>query len=395
MSNQIPSNKDDSRLKIGPVLELVKNNGDLEKSTKYLMPILIVGVLAAWTLGLYADAAPSVLLWVMACLVAGGAVGFLFGIPKSASHGSSTNEKKDKGVVSSEDAKGGRPNTNLEEVSDWLTKIIVGLGLVHLKDINAYVLKIGHTVAASLTPSRVPSPNEVSVALALVIGFVVLGFLFGYLYTRLFLQGAFQRSDIDTFASYRSASQDVLDEAGKANEPALGVPVVPTADDLKSAQTLFQVAPTDQPQITLAPLRKLAAEYEQVRRDGDYGPERTKKMAEIAQKMKSFGLVAAQYLPQLTQSPSPGERLAAIVALQMRFDPAYINWLAERLVVEPSFPGYQAASAFLARLPTVGRAEAQAIKEAVADAVARRKAANIGPEKTLDALCEKILAFHD
>lgn len=365
------------------------NHGDLEKSTRHLIWVLLVGTLAAWWLGICAGTATKVMLWVMTFLVAGGLVGFLFGIPKSSAV-TAGGEKNDNGDVSHGSDRGGRPNTNLEEVSDWLTKIIVGLSLVHLKDISAYVFKISQIVAASLTTESVPAQSDVSVAMALVIGFLVLGFLFGYLYTRLFLQGAFQRSDTDMYAS---RSRQAIADTILLADPPLGQPVVTTQHERQSAEQIVEVAPIDQPLVALAPLRSLAAEYEQIRRDGDYGKDRTKKMAEIARKMKAFALVAAQYLPQLTESNSPGERLAAIVALQMQFDPKYINWLAERLVEEPAFPAYQAASAFLARLPTVGMGEAQAIKDAVKSAVSRRYEKGYKPETTLDELCNKIVTY--
>ena len=367
-------------------------DGDLNKSINVLMPVLAIGVLAAIWLGWSANAVAGVLLWVVACLATGATLGFLFGIPKSAVPVVSAPHSGSEGNVH-ENTSGGRPNTNLEEVSDWLTKIIVGLSLVHLKDINAYVAKISQTIAASLGNQPVPTPGHVSVAMAMVIGFLVLGFLFGYLYTRLFLQGAFQRSDSNMHAAFKTLSMRVLSSTGETNETHLGEPVVPTEEDRKSAQHVLQVAPADDPEVALAPLRSLAAEYEQLRRDTPYGNLRTRKMAEIAKKMTSFGLLATRYLPVLTQSPSPGERLAAIIALQMRFDPTYIDWLAERLVVEPAFPGYQAASAFLARLPVVGREEAEKIQSAVRGAVQRRIERGIAAEKSLDELCERILSF--
>ncbi|MFJ2682240.1 hypothetical protein ACIOYV_00705 [Pseudomonas sp. NPDC087342] len=364
--------------------------GDLDKSVKVLMPVLLLGLLAALVLGLSANAMAAVILWVVACLVAGATVGFLFGIPKSAAPSAALPDKAGPGSASPRNEAGGRPNTNLEEVSDWLTKIIVGLGLVHLKDINAYILKISHTAAASLNAT--PTPRDVSVAMALVIGFVVLGFLFGYLYTRLFLQGAFQRSDYDMTKRSREALELELENTPPATMSVKGEDSMPTEEDRLSAERVRQIVPADQPEEALAPLRSLAAEFEQLRREMPYGNERTRKMADIAKKMKSLGLVATKFLPQLTQSHSPGERLAAIMALQMQFDPAYINWLAERLVVEPAFPGYQAAIAFLARLPTVGRVEAEEIKSAVKKAVQQRLDNGVEPETSLDQLCERILA---
>lgn len=218
-------------------------DGDLNKSIYVLMPVLGVAVLAALWLGWCTNAVAGVMLWVVACLAAGATVGFLFGIPKSASPAAVPADKNGKSAVPDESVRGGRPNTNLEEVSDWLTKIIVGLSLVHLKDINAYVSKISETIAASLSTQPVPAPAHVSVAMAIVIGFIVLGFLFGYLYTRLFLQGAFQRSDSNMYSAYRTASQQELARESSSVEPPLGEPVVPTKEDVKSAQRVLQVAP--------------------------------------------------------------------------------------------------------------------------------------------------------
>ena len=56
-----------------------------------------------------------------AAAVVGGVVGFLFGIPlTSKQRAAAANDSQYE------------PNTNLEQVSDWLTKIIVGVGLVQL-----------------------------------------------------------------------------------------------------------------------------------------------------------------------------------------------------------------------------------------------------------------------
>ena len=84
------------------------------------------------------------LLWCVACLAVGGTVGFLFGIPRataqpatpSAARTQDAGKAESKLRSSDRDTEGGRPNTNLEEVSDWLTKILVGLTLVNLSTIE-------------------------------------------------------------------------------------------------------------------------------------------------------------------------------------------------------------------------------------------------------------------
>src|SRR5262245_54181990 len=104
--------------------------GDLRKVNVTLLPLLVVGVLASLCVGWQANATCKVLLWTISALAVGGTVGFLFGIPRA---GSST-EKRDPDVRPADAGNAqdqlakrpltlSRPNTNLEEVSDWLTKI--------------------------------------------------------------------------------------------------------------------------------------------------------------------------------------------------------------------------------------------------------------------------------
>ena len=172
---------------------------DINKVNTALLPLLGLGLAAATWVGWRACAVGPVLLWCVACLAVGATGGFLFGIPRSGSQSyrdnvdtddAKTGEKADP-ARSNTRADGGRPNTNLEEVSDWLTKIIVGLTLVHLKTIEERVMSISRNAAATLDVK--PTDTDVSIATALIVGFAVIGFLCGYLYTRLFLQGAMMR----------------------------------------------------------------------------------------------------------------------------------------------------------------------------------------------------------
>jgi tetratricopeptide (TPR) repeat protein len=86
-------------------------------------------------------------------------------------------------------------NTNLEQISDWLTKIIVGVGLINLKNFPSY-LKATATYFGSLSScgqGYVAIPESVS--LATLLYFFVCGFFFAYLLTRLALPAAFSRAD--------------------------------------------------------------------------------------------------------------------------------------------------------------------------------------------------------
>ena len=82
----------------------------------------------------------------------------------------------------------------MEQISDWLTKLLVGAGLVELKSLPHYLHTAAHYVAGSLGKPA-GEPDASSFAAALIIYFFVEGFLGGYLATRMFFQNAFQRSD--------------------------------------------------------------------------------------------------------------------------------------------------------------------------------------------------------
>jgi len=139
-----------------------------------------------------------------ACLVAGGLVGFLFGIPRvlqsdapaapalaPASSGDGTPASTGGGP-----ANGYRlaVNTNLEQISDWLTKIIVGVGLIELKSLPGKLNELATQLAIGLGSAPAPYAGQL-LALGLLIYFPVLGFIGGYLLTRLFLAGVFRRAD--------------------------------------------------------------------------------------------------------------------------------------------------------------------------------------------------------
>jgi hypothetical protein len=83
----------------------------------------------------------------------------------------------------------GSINTNLEEISDWLTKIIVGVSLVELQKVQTMLQGSAGFIAQSLG-----GPSQTSFAYGLMIYFSVSGFLGSYLLTRLYLQIAFRNA---------------------------------------------------------------------------------------------------------------------------------------------------------------------------------------------------------
>jgi hypothetical protein len=112
--------------------------------------------------------------------LAGGLVGLLFGIPRSALGSAGTTPT-------------GRyqANSNLVEVSDWLTKIIVGVGLVQIGRLEPALSRL----AANLKSPLGAQPSSAAFGMALVIANVLLGFLFFYLWSRSLLQRDLELSD--------------------------------------------------------------------------------------------------------------------------------------------------------------------------------------------------------
>jgi CheY-like chemotaxis protein len=136
------------------------------------------------------------ILWALAVMACGALIGFLFGIPRvlqtadPVSAIPETGEKQPTPNIN-------RPiyrmqvNTNLEQISDWLTKIIVGFGLIELRNVPEHLNKVTLFIANGLG-----SPPQAQVlAIALVLYFFVVGFLGGYLMTRIYLAQAFSRAD--------------------------------------------------------------------------------------------------------------------------------------------------------------------------------------------------------
>jgi len=126
-------------------------------------------------------------LWALACTGAGSLIGIVFGVPRSA--GDSVSSFGDRHSAL-------HPNTNMEQISDWLTKLLVGAGLVELKDLSRSLNLAAQYVARALASEAMkPGPALTSVAAALIIYFCVEGFIAGYLVSRVFFPIAFHDAD--------------------------------------------------------------------------------------------------------------------------------------------------------------------------------------------------------
>lgn len=129
------------------------------------------------------------LILAAACLVMGALVGFLFGIPKFLQ----SNRAQTSLTTAAYQY---LPNTNLEEISDWLTKIIVGLGLVQLKSIPLQLQQTSEYIAPKIATSVANQASTTTLVNSLIIYFPIVGFIGGYLITRMYLSGAIRKADL-------------------------------------------------------------------------------------------------------------------------------------------------------------------------------------------------------
>ena len=122
-----------------------------------------------------ASAFASALLIAAGAFLVGGLFGFLFGIPKSLATDPGT-------TTTPAQARAFKPNTNLEDISDWLTKIIVGLTLVQFGQLIDQLQQF----ADFLAPSLGGEESSSAFAIAILVLFSISGFLTFYVAIRLY-----------------------------------------------------------------------------------------------------------------------------------------------------------------------------------------------------------------
>ncbi len=132
-----------------------------------------------------------------AFLLSGVFLGFLFGIPRTVGDNQFGEGNNNGDSSNLDDYKSNYlPNTNLEQISDWFTKILVGVGLTQISEIVSAIDKL----VAKLAPGFGDSTNETintSFVIVVLIYFSFCGFFLGFLWARLYLPGRFKAADFE------------------------------------------------------------------------------------------------------------------------------------------------------------------------------------------------------
>jgi hypothetical protein len=301
------------------------------------------GIVAVVTYAAQADAPGTVLASALmfsgAALLAGGFIGFLFGIPRTL-----TSDDRVSTLDGTYDvALTGAPyraNTNLEQISDWLTKILVGIGLTQLGSIRTGAARL----FGSMSPSLGGQSDSAAFAAALCLYFGVLGFLSGWLLTRLLLASALSAADRRALQQFLRAEQ------------------AEAAGDTEVARRLREQALT-----TINRAYPAAVRYEELRRTMPVGPERTAQLERIIQQGRSQARdFTPEQVRELFKTGEDGLRVYALGVMQggdHLADPESIVDAIERS--RSAFEQYHALVAAKQLPPDLGEAERHQLVTAV------------------------------
>lgn len=232
---------------------LKNKNRDLKSIWDFLLISIIVGVAICFLIGLNTMSEKRNLMLYLelsgACVLIGGASfgigglsGFLFGVPKilnpENSHGDAENKRK---VISQ--------NDNLVQISDWLTKIIVGVGLTQLNNIPSYLNKLGLYFSSIFINDK----SHGSIAISIILYFLIIGFLSVYLWTRIHFIGMVQKVEETLEQKLEEQEQKVkamTEVANDAQQKMTSIGGKTTPENLENVKnnTIINTNPTDDPQ---------------------------------------------------------------------------------------------------------------------------------------------------
>ncbi len=194
-------------------LPLKHKNQDLKTIWDFLLISIIAGLAICFLVGLqkietnlttYFELSGIFILIGGASFGIGGLSGFLFGVPKILNpEGSHADKRK---IISQ--------NDNLVQISDWLTKIIVGVGLTQLNNIPGYLSRLGIYFSGILKDNTVGSPIIISI----ILYFLILGFLSVYLWTRIHFIGMVKKVEDNLEEKLEEQEQKVKAIAEAVND---------------------------------------------------------------------------------------------------------------------------------------------------------------------------------
>ncbi|HEV7333159.1 MAG TPA: hypothetical protein VGN63_19140 [Flavisolibacter sp.] len=212
-----------SKLKGYRLFGQAKSGWGGDETLKRLINTISLGLLAiiifaaAFSKLAFMQIASTALLLAGASCISGGFLGFLFGIPRT-----NQVEVEEVHVETADPGKQSvnrlyKPNTNLEQISDWLTKILVGVGLTQIHEITQWFRRLLNF----FTPFLGNNPAFVA---SIIIYFSVCGFILGFLWSRLYMAGAIMKAEADVLKEQIVKEvQNKVDEKEQYDAKALSI----------------------------------------------------------------------------------------------------------------------------------------------------------------------------
>jgi hypothetical protein len=170
------------------------------------MVITALAVVCGATVTVYNGGTAIGLFWAFGCMSSGGFIGLLFSIPSEI-------EPMDSYL---------HLNTSLNQISDWLTKIIVGISLVNANQAYGHFLQAAAALGRGLASTAEQQPTAKAFAAGLIASFFFLGFIGTYLLARVWISIAIVRADqlALTLAHDENAKRDRTDQLAKTAHDA-------------------------------------------------------------------------------------------------------------------------------------------------------------------------------
>jgi len=140
----------------------------------------LASLLAAATWGQFGKVLALNLILGGAAGLVGAVLGFIFGIPRALTEEAAAPPARiDPNII--QGYRKSKPNTNLEQISDWLTKILVGASLAGLATMPNFMVRFIKYLDANAYKGL---PGGGTLALFIAIYFITLGFYWSYIETR-------------------------------------------------------------------------------------------------------------------------------------------------------------------------------------------------------------------
>lgn len=300
------------------------------------------------------------LLVTGAVAAVGAGIGFLFGVPRALA------AQHEDGDPPREPRLAYAANTNLEQVSDWLTKLLIGAGLTQL----GTLARLFKRLCRDLAPSFGARADSAVFAGALVVEFLILGFLSGWLVTRLLLASALSEADSKALHSFVEAEN--LSHRGEHDE----------ADTLR-ALALEQLG---------SPQRE-AQRYDDLRRQMPSGSHRTTQLQALVDAARASAResgLGPEQVREFFGRGGEGERVYALALMQGAPDPAHLDAVLDSLVrARSAFEQYQALVAAELMTPSLPQSERNRLAMALRTQLAPGGFVARSPERS--RLAERIL----